>query len=54
MSAETVIEFRIRPPKGAPILIPGAIVRRIRSSAFDVQFHELPVHELRSLTRLLR
>jgi hypothetical protein len=54
MSAETAIEFQIRPRKSAPILIPGAIARWIRGSAFGVQLQELPVHESRSLTRLLR
>jgi hypothetical protein len=50
MSAETAIEFQIRPRESAPILIPGAIARWIRGSAFGVQFQELPVHESRSLT----
>jgi len=54
MSAETAIEFQIRPRESAPILIPGAIARWIRGSVFGVQFQELPIHESRSLTRLLR
>lgn len=40
MSAETAIEFHIRTRKSAPILIPVASARWIRSSAFGVQFQE--------------
>ena len=54
LSAETASEFQIQSRKSAPILIPGAIARWIRGSVFDVESQELPVHESRSLTRLLR
>ena len=54
MSSETASELQIWPRKSAPIPIPSAIVRWTQGSAFDVQFQELPIHESRSLTCLLR
>jgi hypothetical protein len=54
MPPDTAIQLQIRPHQAAPIYVPSAIVRWASGYAFGVQFQELPQHESKALTRLLR
>ena len=46
------VEIHIRPDQHSPIYVRSAVVRWIGTSAFGVQFNELPELESAMLTRL--